>query len=188
MTLICAFQVVKDHIILDKISGYLTNWEEIVTLGLALHSDPHDVRRLRNQSHSVKAAAYDVMSAFYDRSSDVTEMWETLIQALQELGLNKAVVDLGLDRFMTETRAKTGINKTKGYVLFKQKNGKLIFFFCGLGEKCLSFKKQFQRCLSQYIKSFKSLFFQTLTWFFFQKCPGKRLHSNPWNRRCERLK
>ena len=106
----CSFQVVRDHTLLNKIASYVTNWEDILTLGLALHSDPHDVRRLRNQSHSVKAAAYDVMSAFYDRSSDVTGMWETLIQALQELGLSKAVVDLDLDRFLKESRS--GVSRT----------------------------------------------------------------------------
>ena len=70
---------------------------------------PHDVQRLRNESTSVKAAAYDVMSAFYDRCDDVTEMWGTMIQALQEVGLNKAVVDLSLDRLMREAIAETPV-------------------------------------------------------------------------------
>ena len=97
------------HKTLRRMAGYVTNWEDIVALGLALHSDPYDIRRLRNQSHSIKVAGCDVTSAFYDRCSDVTEMWETLIQALEELDLNKAVVDLGLDRIMMESRAKTKV-------------------------------------------------------------------------------
>ena len=98
------FQATHDHKLLNRLAGKITDWDELRTVGLELESDPDDIARLQAENRSVRTAAYKVLSSWYDRViSPDKEKWAMLKSALEELGKDGAVVELGIDVLCGDT-------------------------------------------------------------------------------------
>ena len=97
-------QAVENHKILQRTAGHITDWNELRELGLELGSDPNDIKRLEcTMMHDVETAAYKILSSFYNRSEGPHwKTWTTIKGALNLMGKNAAVTELGLDRLSRE--------------------------------------------------------------------------------------
>ena len=102
-------QKVEDHKILLRVARYITNWEDLRTLGLELGSDPDDIDELCTVTHSVKTAAYNILKSSYNQNEGPTwQTWKIIKAALESLGKNAAVRELELDRLCHEEDISNG--------------------------------------------------------------------------------
>ena len=82
--------------ILKRVASVITFWEELDTLGIWLGCDPNDVTRLRNANHSIKDAAYQTLTSFYN-SVPNKERWGILIETLKQLNRHSTIKELRLE-------------------------------------------------------------------------------------------
>ena len=96
----------EHHKILVKITTCITSGDELNMLGIWLGCDPNDVTRLRNANLSIKDAAYQILTSFYNSRAKRSERWGILTEALKELNKHATLKELKLEELHWRAQSK----------------------------------------------------------------------------------
>ena len=100
--------MVHHHKVLNKTAYKMSTWEDVETLATWLAFQPQEIRRLRSENQTLRSAAYQILTYFYDRTSvSLAKRWEMIRDALSEMNKNSAMIELGIDQLIQETVSDT---------------------------------------------------------------------------------
>ena len=86
----------------------MCDWEDVEILATWLEFQPQEVRRLHSENQTLRRAAYQILTYFYDRTSvSNAKRWEMIGDALSEMNKNSAVIELGIDQLIQEKVSDT---------------------------------------------------------------------------------
>ena len=100
--------MVHHYKVLKRTVDQMCTWEDVEILATWLEFQPQEVRRLRSENQTLRSAAYQILTSFYDRTSvSHTKKWEMIRDALSEMNKNSAVIELGIDQLIQEKVSDT---------------------------------------------------------------------------------
>ena len=100
--------MVHHYKVLKRTADQMCTWEDVEILATWLEFQPQEVRRLRSENQTLRSAAYQILTSFYDRTSvSHAKRWEMIRDALSEMDKNYAMIELGIDQLIQETVSDT---------------------------------------------------------------------------------
>ena len=128
----------------------MCSWEEVETLAIWLECHSWEVKRLRSDNQTLRSAADQILTSFFDRTSvPNAKKWEMIKEALCEMNKNSAVKELGIDQLISSEinqKENKSLKNARLCKVCKDKKANRLFLPCAHLSSCSDCSSTLTKC------------------------------------------